>query len=87
MEPIYHELAEKLRGVTSLIVAAINVPENDIPPELPVQGAIWLYNIIYIISVGFPTILLFPVDAKDDPVPFEGERTLTDLLTFVRDWR
>jgi protein disulfide-isomerase A1 len=34
---------------------------------------------------GFPTIKLYPAGKKDEPIEYEGSRTVEDLITFIKE--
>merc|ERR1719168_455880 len=57
LEPVYREVAKKLEGVSSLIIAKIDATAND------VEG---------VDVEGFPTIKLWRADNKADPLDYDG---------------
>ncbi len=56
--------------MTGQLVAKLDATANDVPPAYQVTG--------------YPTIFLAKAGAKNDPVKFEGERTVDAILEFVR---
>lgn len=71
LAPTYEKLGESFSGVPSVIIAKIDATANDIDPKYGVRG--------------FPTIKFFPADNKNEPVDYNGDRTLEDLKQFVED--
>ena len=69
LEPIYKELAEKVAGVEKLVIAKIDATLNE-HSSLEVEG--------------FPTILLFKPGEKDMPLDYQGERTMQDMLDYLK---
>jgi len=70
LQPTYETLANDLKGVSSVVISQIDATANDVDPELGIRG--------------FPTIKLFPANSKT-PVEYEGDRTLPNLLNFVKE--
>ena len=68
LEPVYKELAEKSASVENLVIAKMDATANE-------HSAI---NI-----EGFPTIYLYKPHAKEDPVTYQGDRTLDDMIDFI----
>ncbi|KAF5102699.1 hypothetical protein D0Z03_000374 [Geotrichum reessii] len=52
-----------------VVVAKVDHPANEI--EIPIQG--------------YPTIMLFPAGKKNDPITFNGARSLEALSNFIKD--
>jgi protein disulfide-isomerase A1 len=71
LAPVYEELAKRLSSVPTVVIAKVDATANDLPPHLNIRG--------------FPTLLMFPANAKDEPVEYMGSRELNDLLAFVHD--
>jgi len=69
LAPKYEELAQKLKGETSLTIAKIDATANDIPPSFGVQG--------------FPTLFFVPAGAKDAPKKYEGGREVDDFFKYL----
>ncbi|CAM9149031.1 unnamed protein product [Ectocarpus fasciculatus] len=72
LAPKYDELASKLEGVDSVVVAKMDATEN----EIDVDG---------VEVAGFPTLFFFPGNAKDSPVKYEGPRETEDLAKYIMD--
>ncbi|KAJ5214805.1 hypothetical protein N7468_010484 [Penicillium chermesinum] len=70
LAPKYEELAALYANVPEkVVVAKIDATANDVPDSI----------------TGFPTIKLFPAGKKDEPVDYEGSRTVEDLVTFIKE--
>ncbi|KAL9055666.1 MAG: hypothetical protein Q9162_003392 [Coniocarpon cinnabarinum] len=54
---------------TGATIAKVDATANDVPEEIG----------------GFPTIKLYPADAKDKPIDYSGARTVEDLAKFVKE--
>ena len=52
-----------------VVIAKVDATQNDVPDEIQ----------------GFPTIKLYPAGAKDDPVTYQGARTVEDLIKFIAE--
>ncbi|CAM9918859.1 unnamed protein product [Ascophyllum nodosum] len=72
LAPKYDELAKKLEGVESVVIAKMDATEN----EIDVDG---------VDVSGFPTIFFFPGKAKDSPILYKGARETDDLASFIMD--
>jgi protein disulfide-isomerase A1 len=67
LEPVYVELAEKVKSNPDIVIAKMDATEN----EHPMMAV-----------TGFPTIRLFkPNDPT--PVDYQGDRSLNDLIQFI----
>ncbi|ESO02710.1 hypothetical protein HELRODRAFT_94763 [Helobdella robusta] len=71
LEPIYKELAKKLKPVKNLLIAKMDATANDAPPNFPVSG--------------FPTIYFAPTENKENPVKYEGERNVEGFIKFLKE--
>jgi len=71
LAPIYDQLAESLKDVTTVTIAKIDATANDVNPNLNIRG--------------FPTIKLFLANDKANPVEYNGDRSKADLLRFLKD--
>jgi len=71
LEPIYNELGKKFHGVQSITIAKIDATANAVSDNIQIQG--------------FPTILFFPSNDKDNYISYEGNRELKDLVEFVKE--
>ncbi|KAJ5627584.1 hypothetical protein N7528_005011 [Penicillium herquei] len=73
LAPKYEELAALYADVAEykdkVVVAKIDATANDVPESI----------------TGFPTIKLFPAGKKDEPVEYEGSRTVEDLVSFIKE--
>lgn len=70
LAPKYDELAELYADVSDkVVVAKIDATANDVPDSI----------------TGFPTIKLFPAGKKDEPIDYEGARTVDDLVSFIKE--
>ena len=70
LAPIWLKLAEILEVVPDLTIAEIDSTENEIE-ELDITG--------------YPTLLLFKNGDKEKPIEYEGERSLSKLLQFLKE--
>jgi len=73
LEPIYTELAEKIKkeGISNVVIAKMDATENDSPdPNLQAKG--------------FPTIYFVPANKKDSPISYPGERNVKAMYDFVK---
>mgnify|MGYP002041465976 CR=1 FL=1 len=70
LEPIYKELAEKVKGVKNLVIAKMDATANE-HPSLNVKG--------------FPTINFFKPGSKSSPDTYNGERTLEGFLKYLKE--
>jgi protein disulfide-isomerase A1 len=72
LAPKYEELAEKLSGVDSIMIAKIDATENEVDhPKVDVSG--------------FPTILFFPANDKANPVVYGGAREVGGMLDYLKE--
>uniref|UniRef100_A0A8C9GFV9 Protein disulfide-isomerase n=1 Tax=Piliocolobus tephrosceles TaxID=591936 RepID=A0A8C9GFV9_9PRIM len=69
LEPIYEELAKKLKKYDSIIIAKMDGTLN----ETPLKDFEWS---------GFPTIFFVKAGSKV-PLPYEGERSLKGFIDFL----
>lgn len=68
LEPIYAELATKLKENDSVVIAKMDATANE----------------VYGVDVtSFPTLMMFKRGQKDTPEHYEGERELDALYNFV----
>jgi len=68
LAPIYDELASQFINVPSVVIAKIDATANDVDPRLGIRG--------------FPTLKFFPA-ANKTPIEYNGDRTQSDLATFI----
>ena len=52
-----------------VVIAKVGATTNDVPDDIQ----------------GFPTIKLFPAGKKDSPVAYSGDRTIEDLIKFIKE--
>ena len=67
--PRHLPLPKRRSSITHAPQAATDATANDVPDEVQ----------------GFPTIKLYPAGAKDEPVEYQGDRTVEDLVKFVKE--
>lgn len=70
LEPIYKELADKLKHVKNLTIAKMDATANE-HPSLNVKG--------------FPTINFFKPGSKSSPDTYNGERTVEGFLKYLEE--
>ncbi|EAL61701.1 protein disulfide isomerase [Dictyostelium discoideum AX4] len=67
LAPIYDKLGEYLKDVESVSIVKIDADSNDVPSDIEIRG--------------YPTIMLFKADDKENPISYEGQRN--DHMNFV----
>lgn len=70
LEPILTDLAKKLAGVETLVIAKMDATKNDAPKEYKAKG--------------YPTLHFFPAGSKVGK-PFEGGRELKDIVEYLKE--
>eukprot|EP00002_Diphylleia_rotans_P036622 TRINITY_DN808_c0_g1_i1.p1 TRINITY_DN808_c0_g1~~TRINITY_DN808_c0_g1_i1.p1 ORF type:complete len:498 (-),score=115.39 TRINITY_DN808_c0_g1_i1:230-1723(-) len=70
LAPIWEELAEVVSEYDNLVIAKIDATANDVA-GIEVQG--------------YPTLFYYSAKNKQTPVEYEGDRTLEDLLNFIKE--
>jgi len=70
LAPIFDELGKTFEGVPNVVIAKIDATANDVDPSLGIRG--------------FPTIKLFPANNKKAPVEYNGDRTVNDFVSFIK---
>ena len=70
LDPIYKELAEKMAGVSNLVIAKMDATANE-HPSLSIKG--------------FPTINFFKPGSKNTPDTYNGERTLDAMVKYLEE--
>lgn len=71
LEPVYKELAQKLKGEESVIIAKIDATANDFPRDVfPVQG--------------YPSIFWVPANDKKNPKKYSGDRDVKSFIDFIK---
>jgi len=73
LEPIYTELAEKIKkeGISNVVIAKMDATMND-SPDINMQAK------------GFPTIYFAPANKKDSPISYPGDRTVKAMYDFIK---
>jgi protein disulfide isomerase family A protein 3 len=69
LAPKYEELAKKLQGEDSIVIAKMDATANDVPKQYEVRG--------------FPTIYFSPKGSKDNPRKYEGQREVDDFIKYL----
>uniref|UniRef100_A0A0P4W9K9 Protein disulfide-isomerase n=1 Tax=Scylla olivacea TaxID=85551 RepID=A0A0P4W9K9_SCYOL len=70
LEPVYKKLAKQLaKSNPDVVVAKMDATANDVHPGFKVDG--------------FPTLYFVKADQKDNPIAFNGDRSLKSLKEFV----
>jgi protein disulfide-isomerase A1 len=69
LAPKYEKLGEEFADQPSIVIAKVDATENDTPVDIK----------------GFPTIIFFPADNKENPITFDGDRTETAMAAFIRE--
>jgi protein disulfide-isomerase A1 len=72
LEPIFDELAEKVKGQTNLVIAKMDMTAN----EIDVAG---------VDVKGFPTLFFFPGNTKPTPKSYDGGRDLDSFLKYLTE--
>ncbi|EPX72764.1 protein disulfide isomerase [Schizosaccharomyces octosporus yFS286] len=67
LAPTYESLAEKYADNKNVVVAKVDATENDLDVSIS----------------GFPTIMLFKANDKENPLFYEGDRSLEDMSSFI----
>lgn len=60
----------KLKSEPNLLLVKMDATANDIPKNYDVNG--------------FPTIYFAPAGKKEEPIKYEGNRDLNDLIDFMK---
>jgi protein disulfide-isomerase-like protein len=71
--PTWETLAETFKDDEKILIAKMDATENDLPPSAPFQ------------VTGFPTVKFKPAGTREF-VDYEGDRSLDDLIDFVKKW-
>ncbi|KAH9520052.1 Protein disulfide-isomerase A4 [Bulinus truncatus] len=71
LEPIYNDLAKKLKSEKNLVIAKVDATANDLPENF--------------VSSGYPTIYFAPSNNKKSPIKYEGERDLESFEKFLKE--
>jgi len=70
LAPIYEELGDLMASNDDIIIAKMNVPENDLPAGSTIS------------IEGFPTLML--VDANNKIIEYNGDRDLDGFVDFLK---
>jgi len=73
LAPTYEQLGEIFKEDPNIVIAKMDASENDLPAKSSIS------------IEGLPTIVLFQANSINHPVVYEGDRSLKDLLDFVRE--
>jgi len=71
LEPVYNNLAKKLKKHKNLVIAKMDSTANEGPAQYKAEG--------------FPTLYWAPPGKKDTPIKYEGGRTLEDFEKFLSE--
>jgi len=71
LSPIWDELGEVYEDDKNIVIGKMDATTNTPPDSVSIKG--------------FPTLIFFPADNKDTPVPYNGERDLDNLVKFVKE--
>jgi len=69
LAPKYDELAKEFKAHPSVVIAKIDATENDSPADIK----------------GFPTLLFYPSNNKQNPLTFKGERSKQAIGDWLRE--
>mmetsp|Transcript_6152 Transcript_6152/g.16988 ORF Transcript_6152/g.16988 Transcript_6152/m.16988 type:complete len:501 (-) Transcript_6152:102-1604(-) len=70
LEPVYREVAKRLEGVGTVVIAKIDATANDVA-GVDIEG--------------FPTIKLWRADNKADPLDYDGDRDVDSFLAWLEE--
>jgi len=68
LAPKYDKLGEAFKADPSIVIAKVDATENDTPADIK----------------GFPTLLFYPANDKQNPIPYDGERSETAMEKWIR---
>ena len=68
LAPKWEELGDMFADNDNVVIAKVDATENDTPAKVQ----------------GFPTLILYPAGRKDQPMPYEGDRTPSAMADFIR---
>jgi len=69
LAPKFDKVGESFADTDSIVIAKIDATENDTPVDIR----------------GFPTLMFYPADDKQNPLTYEGDRTEQAMAQFVRE--
>eukprot|EP00933_Yihiella_yeosuensis_P013996 TRINITY_DN12717_c0_g2_i2.p1 TRINITY_DN12717_c0_g2~~TRINITY_DN12717_c0_g2_i2.p1 ORF type:complete len:486 (-),score=126.17 TRINITY_DN12717_c0_g2_i2:290-1747(-) len=70
LEPVYNQVAKKLEGIPSLVIAKLDATAND------VEGAE---------VEGFPTIKFWRADNKEEPLDYDADRDVDSFISWLEE--
>jgi len=70
LAPIFEELGTAFKSADNIVIAKIDATANDVNPKFGIKG--------------FPTLKLFTAADKDHPVEYNGDRSLSDMTSFIQ---
>jgi len=68
LAPKFEELGKSFASDPTVLIAKIDSTANDSPADIQ----------------GFPTLILYPAGDKQNPIPYEGDRTVKAMHRFIR---
>ena len=68
LAPKWEELGGMFADNDNVVIAKVDATENDTPAKVQ----------------GFPTLIFYPAGKKDQPMPYEGDRTPAAMADFIR---
>ena len=68
LAPKWEELGGMFADNDNVVIAKVDATENDTPAKVQ----------------GFPTLIFYPAGRKEQPLPYEGDRTPTAMADFIR---
>jgi len=68
LAPKYEKLGEAFKDDSTIVIAKVDATENDTPADIK----------------GFPTLLFYPSNDKQNPVPYDGERNEVAMASWIR---
>lgn len=71
LEPIYKELGKSVKKEKNLVIAKLDATANDVPENFKVEG--------------FPTIYFAPANNKENPLKFDGDRTVEGFTKYLQE--
>eukprot|EP01061_Rhynchopus_euleeides_P036030 TRINITY_DN606_c0_g2_i1.p2 TRINITY_DN606_c0_g2~~TRINITY_DN606_c0_g2_i1.p2 ORF type:complete len:520 (+),score=274.82 TRINITY_DN606_c0_g2_i1:102-1562(+) len=71
LEPVYNDLAKAFKNSKNLVIAKIDSTANEVSNKAYKAG-------------GFPTILFAPANDKANPIKYEGQRELEDMVDWIK---
>jgi len=69
LAPKYEELGKEFQSTDSVVIAKVDATANDTPADIK----------------GFPTLIFYPANNKENPITYKGERSKQALADFIRE--